>query len=133
MRGEIRLKCVIFPEMTLLSVQICTVWNQSFSLCCYNILFFQLSPPSTSQVLWPPPPPFLSPMGRSQSMVNLALSDSFSALLLGVLSIEIDSLGWGLALLRNVRVFAERAALLASSSSDIDPLAFSSLAPNQMT
>lgn len=54
--------------------------------------------------------------------MNLALPDSFSVFLLGVLSVEIDSLGRGLALLKNVRVFAERATLLASSSSDIDPL-----------
>ncbi len=90
---------------------------------------FQLCPPSSHQLHWPPPPPSLSAMCRSQSIVNLALLDSFSAFLLGVLSVEIDSLGWGLALLRNVRVFAKWAALLASSSSsNIDPPAFSSLA-----
>lgn len=118
--------------MTLLSVQIGALWNQSFSRhhCDY---LFQLSPPSSSWLLWPPLPRSVSVMCRSQSIVNLALPDSFSAFLLGVLSVEIDSLGWGLAMLRNVRVFAEWAALLASSSSssNIDPPAFSSLAPTR--
>lgn len=109
-----------------------TVWNQTFSLHNCDYIFFQLSPPSSLWVLCPPPPP-LYVMCRNQSIVHLALLDSFSSLLLGVLSVEIDSLGLGLAPLRNVRVSAEQAALLAnsSSSSDIDPRAFSSLAPNR--
>ena len=115
--------------MTLLPVQILLYEIRLFHFTIV-IIFFSVKP--TKQPLSTLSPP-LYVMCRNQSIVHLALLDSFSSLLLGVLSVEIDSLGLGLAPLRNVRVSAEQAALLAnsSSSSDIDPRAFSSLAPNR--
>lgn len=122
--------------MTLLPVQIllCEISLFHFTIV---IMFFSVKPTKQPlSTLSPSSPPFLSVMCRNQSIVHLALLNSFSSLLLGVLSVEIDSLGLGLAPLRNVRVSAEQAALLAnssssSSSSDIDPHAFSSLAPTR--
>lgn len=113
-------------DMTVLCVQMCALWSV---LLPHGDHLMPVNPAVSSSFSLSL---FLCGACRSQSIVNWSLPDSFCALLSGVLSIETDSPGQGMALLRNVRVFAEGAALLANGGSrDIDPPAFSSLAPGR--
>lgn len=107
--AEIRLECVCiflpWNDPTVCTDIVLYGFTPSHLIIVINFFFFPVKPIkqlplslllSLSFPLW---------CAEANRWWILALLGSFSAVRLGLLSIEIDSLGCGLALLRNVRMF----------------------------